>query len=270
MTSSWLALAWCTLIVAAALARRPRRNRVTALVASAAATRARTRPSPITALGRVLLRLSGDTGSPTQPEATQRAQRVGRTAVASVLPLAPLGFPRGAFAGACCAAAMWWLPAFDRRRIERRRVARLEAELPDAVDLLLLAVGAGLTVPLALDAVARRGTGDLAAEFGAVVAASRQGHRLADALDALPARTGEAVRPLAAALAASERYGAALGPALERLALDVRATRRRRAEEAARRVPVKLLFPLVLCVLPAFALLTVAPLIASALQSLRL
>jgi tight adherence protein C len=54
------------------------------------------------------------------------------------------------------------------------------------------------------------------------------------------------------------------------LATDVRADRRRRAEEAARRVPVKLLFPLVLCVLPAFALLTVAPLLAGALGSLRL
>ena len=45
---------------------------------------------------------------------------------------------------------------------------------------------------------------------------------------------------------------------------------RRRAEEAARRVPGKLLFPLVFCTLPAFALLTVAPLVASALESLRL
>ena len=270
MTSTSLAAAWSVLIVAVAVVRRPRRSRVTALVAGAATGR-RHRPSAVTALGRVLLRLSGDIERTTSPrEAAQRAERVGRTAVASVLPLAPLGFPRGVFGGGCCAALMWWLPEFDRRRRERRRVARLVAELPDAVDLLLLAVGAGLTVPLALDAVARRGTGALAAEFGTVVAVSRTGQRLADALDALPARTTDAVRPLAAALAASERYGAELGPALERLAVDVRAARRRRAEEAARRVPVKLLFPLVLCILPAFALLTVAPLIASALRSLRL
>ncbi|MDP9387533.1 MAG: hypothetical protein M3Q48_06280, partial [Actinomycetota bacterium] len=59
-------------------------------------------------------------------------------------------------------------------------------------------------------------------------------------------------------------------PALERLAAEVRRQRLRQAEEAARRVPVLLLFPLVLCVLPAFALLTVAPLIAGALRELRL
>jgi hypothetical protein len=51
---------------------------------------------------------------------------------------------------------------------------------------------------------------------------------------------------------------------------EVRADRRRRAEEAARKVPVKLLFPLVTCTLPAFGLLTVAPLVASAVRSLRL
>ena len=73
-----------------------------------------------------------------------------------------------------------------------------------------------------------------------------------------------------AALVASERYGAPLAAGLDRLAAEVRASRRRRADEVARKVSVKLLFPLVLCILPAFALLTVAPLIASALKSLRL
>ena len=86
----------------------------------------------------------------------------------------------------------------------------------------------------------------------------------------MPARAGEAPRPLVAALVASDRYGAPLADNLARLADEVRRDRRRRAEEAARRVPVKLLFPLVTCVLPAFALLTVAPLLAGALRSLRL
>ena len=72
-----------------------------------------------------------------------------------------------------------------------------------------------------------------------------RGRRLADALDDVPARAGEVARPLTAALVASERYGAPVVAGLERLAGDVRRDRRRRAEEAARRVPVKLLFPLV-------------------------
>jgi len=142
--------------------------------------------------------------------------------------------------------------------------------LPEVVDLFHLAVASGLTVPLAVDAVARRARGPLAAELEAALGEVALGRRLGDALADIPVRAGEVTRPLVAALVASDRYGAPLGDALERLAAEVRADRRRRAEEAARKVPVKLLFPLVCCVLPAFGLLTVAPLIAGAIAALRL
>jgi tight adherence protein C len=93
---------------------------------------------------------------------------------------------------------------------------------------------------------------------------------LADALDDIPVRVGDEARPLIGALVHSDRYGAPLLDGLVRLSAELRNDRRRRAEEAARRVPVKLLFPLVFCTLPAFALLTVAPLLAGALRALRL
>jgi tight adherence protein C len=196
------------------------------------------------------------------PEAGRRlgaALLVGAFAV-PLLPLAAV--PAGLVA--------WCLPAVERRRRSRRRLSAIATELPDVVDLLVLAVGAGLTVRLALAAVARRSPGPLGAELARACHEADLGRRMADALDDIPARAGEAVRPLVAALIASERYGAPLGAGLERLAHEVRADRRRRAEEAARKVPVKLLFPLVSCTLPAFGLLTVAPLIASAVRSLRL
>jgi tight adherence protein C len=161
-------------------------------------------------------------------------------------------------------------PWLARRRDARRRAEALTVELPEVVDLLVLAVGAGLTVPLAVAAVAARAEGLLASELARALGDTRKGRRLADALDDLPARVGDGARPLTAALVASERYGAPIVSGLERLADEVRRARRRRAEEAARRVPVKLLFPLVVCTLPAFALLTVAPLIAGTLGSLRL
>ena len=154
-----------------------------------------------------------------------------------------------------------------RRR--RRREAALAADLPEVVDLLAVAVGAGLTVPLAVAAVGRRSRCLLARELAAVAEEAAAGRRRADALDDLPARAGEAVRPLAAALAACERYGAPIGPTLATVAAEARDAERRRTEQAARRLPVLLLFPLVLCVLPAFALLTVAPLLADALAALR-
>lgn len=163
----------------------------------------------------------------------------------------------------------WAVPVLRARRLAKRPQEAVRRSLPEVVDLLALAVGAGLTVPLAVAAVAGRAEGPVADELGRVVDAVARGRRCADALDDAAHRLGPSARPVLAALAASERYGAPLAEALAVQAADVRADRRRRAEEAARRVPVRLLFPLVLCVLPAFGLLTVAPLLAGALGSLR-
>lgn len=158
------------------------------------------------------------------------------------------------------------------RRRDRRRRAKGEAGVADLVDLFAVAVGSGLNVRLAVEAVARRAPpGPLTDELGAVVRGVAAGRRLADRLEEAPDRSEvEALRPLVAALVDAERYGSALGPSLDRLADEARRTRHRRAEEAARRIPVKLLFPLVTCVLPAFGLLTVAPLLAGGLRAVRL
>ena len=168
-------------------------------------------------------------------------------------------------------AAWWWAsPLIARRRSVRRLDAALLAELPEVVDLFVLAVGSGLTVALAVPAVARHHRGLLGDALADVNREARLGRRLGDALADLPESLGERARPLATVLVSSERYGVALLPALERLAAEARLERRRAAEATARRVPVKLLFPLVLCTLPAFALLTVVPLLAGSLRSLRL
>lgn len=156
------------------------------------------------------------------------------------------------------------------RRAARRAEAAVAADVPEVADLLVVAAGAGLTVPLAVDVVARRGTGPLALHLAHAAADAAAGRRLVDVLDELPSRAGEPARPLAAALLACLRDGAPAGPTLTALAAEARDHERRRVEAAARRVPVLLLFPLVLCVLPAFALLTVAPLVADAFTALRL
>jgi tight adherence protein C len=170
------------------------------------------------------------------------------------------------------AAALWWWlkPRLGQRRRARARDAAVTDTLPDVADLLLLATGAGLTLPLALPVVARRGPHPVAGALDTVLQATARGARVADALAELPAVAGERIRPLASVLIDHERYGTPLGPALERVILELRLDRRRRAEQAARRVPVQLLFPLVSCTLPAFALLTVVPLLAGSLGALRL
>ena len=146
---------------------------------------------------------------------------------------------------------------------------RIRRGLPEVVDLFVVGIGAGLNVPLALRAIGPLCPTPFDDALQHAVAQTELGVRTADALEAMPSRLGETVRPLSSALIASERYGVPLTASLERLADEVRRDRRRHAEAAARRVPVKLLFPLVFCSLPALALLSVAPLIAGALRALR-
>jgi tight adherence protein C len=220
------------------------------------------RPSPRAPVERFGAWLLARLRRPADPLVARRLGGAVLAAVA-VVPVLPLAAPAAALVG-------WSFPAVRARRAERQRLAALASDLPEVVDLFVLAVGAGLTVPLAVAAVAARASGPLAAELGRACEEVRMGRRLAEALDEVVARSGEPVRPLVAALVASERYGAPLSASLERLADEVRRQRRQRAEETARRVPVKLLFPLVCCTLPALALLTVAPLVASAVRSLRL
>jgi tight adherence protein C len=141
-------------------------------------------------------------------------------------------------------------------------------ELPEVVDLLALAVSAGLSVPLAVGVVADRGHGAVATELGRALESASRGGSLADALDEIVDALGDDVRGVVRAVSGSLRDGTALEPVLDRLAVEVRVARRRAAEERARRLPVQLLFPLVLCILPAFGLLTVVPLLAGSLTGL--
>lgn len=157
-----------------------------------------------------------------------------------------------------------------RARSQARAVAEdIERTLPDAVDLLRLATHTGLSVHQLVQGVLPSLPPPVAPAFAEVQRRVDCGVRLADALDALEV-LGEAVHPLLAVIRSTAFDGTPLLPALERVAADSRMIRRRRAEQLARRLPVQLLAPLVLCVLPAFALLAVVPLIAASLGALSL
>lgn len=151
-----------------------------------------------------------------------------------------------------------------RARLAERAFAR---ELPVAIDLLGVAVGAGCTPYLAVGVAAQWSPPPLADTFRDVLRRCALGLDFAAALDTA-ARDTPQVRPLADALLSSDRLGVPVGPVLARLAEEDRTALRRAAEAHARRIPVRLLFPLVFLVLPAFVLLTVVPGLAAGLGRL--
>jgi len=154
------------------------------------------------------------------------------------------------------------------RRQERRQARAVMVELPEIVDFYVVGLTAGLTVGQATQAVATHLEGSVPKALEGACARVGHGARLSDQLATLPTIVGDGVRPLTRVLVDAERHGVAIGDALERLSQDVRVQRRRWAEIQARRIPVKLLFPLVLCTLPAFVLLSIVPVLVSALQGI--
>jgi tight adherence protein C len=116
-------------------------------------------------------------------------------------------------------------------------------------------------------AVAGHGPVLVAQQLRVVVARTDRGMRLVDALEELRQHTP--LTALADALVDAERYGTPLTDALARLAADARDQRRRDAEVRARRLPVQMLAPLVVCALPATVVLAVIPVVVVALGDLR-
>ncbi|MDQ6698216.1 MAG: type II secretion system F family protein [Actinomycetota bacterium] len=257
MTAVVLPGVWALALMVGAWRHRPPPRRLLTMVKSQRS--GRRRQSPVTQLGALIRRTVGR-----EPDVA-RDRRVGWAAAGTGLAL--VVSPIAAVAVGAISILAGGAAGQRRRRVHE---ARIVASLPETIDLFMLAAGAGLPVQRALAVVAARADGPVGAELQAAARRVELGARTTEALEAVAEALGDSVRPLVSALCASERYGTPLVAALERLAIEARTDQRRRAEEAARRVPVRLLFPLVLCTLPAFALLTVVPLLIGAFATLRL
>ena len=159
-----------------------------------------------------------------------------------------------------------------RRRVTVRRGRRqqeIEAALPDTVELFVLCIRAGCSPTQAVRQLVARAPPPLRPAFTAVDLSLHRGRSLADALGSLGDHAGAAGRDIARAIAAADRDGLPLAPVLDRLVIDARTARRRLGEAGARRLPVRLTFPLVTCTLPSFVLLAIAPAVLGALSTLR-
>ncbi|MGD9904753.1 MAG: type II secretion system F family protein [Vicinamibacterales bacterium] len=148
------------------------------------------------------------------------------------------------------------------RQIERRRT-EIRNGLPDAIDLLIVCIEAGSGIDQALMRVSEElhiAYPTLAAELEHITAEMRAGKPRIEAFKNFATRTGvDDVRSLVAMLVQTDRFGTSLGQALRTHADTSRTKRRQRAEERAAKLGIKLLFPLVFCLFPAFYLVVLGP-----------
>lgn len=188
------------------------------------------------------------------------------TAVGAILALAS---PMGAVAFPLLVVVGLRIPAMRAARHERANRRALEAQAPELVELLLATTRAGAGVGSALDRAAGLMLGPLGEELARAAGRVGLGEPWSVALDDLASKTASpSLQRLGATLARSGRLGTPVAAALKGLADDLRSVRRARAEESARRAPVKMLFPLVFLILPAFLLLTVGPVFLATVRSL--
>ena len=160
-------------------------------------------------------------------------------------------------------------PEIVLRRLARRRSRSAGRELPLFLDLLAVATNAGLAPQLAVRRAAEPLSGTLAMELQRALRDADLGRRWRDELTAAADRAGLAdLQRAVRLLVRTERLGSSLADEMARLAADVRDTRRARATERARAAPVKMLFPLVFLILPAFLLLTVVPVLLTTVSSI--
>lgn len=148
------------------------------------------------------------------------------------------------------------------------RQDEIRRTLPEALDLLAIAVQAGMGLEQAIELVARRMPGALGEELHRMLQEVALGTSRREALTHLRKRTEVSeLSTFALSLAQADSLGSPLGEVLRVQAAQMRMLRRQRARELAAKVPVKLLFPLLLFIFPALAIVVIGPAIVSILKA---
>jgi tight adherence protein C len=154
----------------------------------------------------------------------------------------------------------------------KKRQEKLRLSLPDALDMMVVSVEAGLGLDQALQYVAREievGHPELSDEVGLVGLEMRAGKRRAEALRNLADRTGEGeLRKLVAILVQTDRFGTSMGESLRTHSDFMRLRRKQEAEERAAKVGVKLVFPIFLFILPSMMIVSAGPAMLRLFQDL--
>jgi tight adherence protein C len=172
-------------------------------------------------------------------------------------------------AGAAGTVLGYFLPAIALYQLSATRSERIQKELPDALDLMTISVEAGLAFDAAVAQVARNTDGPLADEFFRVLSEMQIGRGRIEALRALGERTDvDDLKTFVTAMVQADSFGIPIADVLRTQAHEMRVRRRQRAEELAQQVPVKIIFPLLLCIMPALFVVVIGPAAISVVREL--
>jgi tight adherence protein C len=157
-------------------------------------------------------------------------------------------------------AVGWFVPEWVLRSRAEKRQREIGRTLPDALDLLSITVEAGLGFDSALTRVSREMGGALGEELYRVVQEMQLGKNRQEALRSLGDRTKvPPLKEFVLAMIQADIFGISIARVLNVQAEEIRLKRRQAVEENAQKIPVKILFPLILCILPATFVVIAGP-----------
>ena len=194
------------------------------------------------------------------PERVMGAKGIGLV-VGGLLGLILGGFSlKGLLIAAAAALAGFYLPDLLLMNVGQKRQEQLRRGLADALDMLTVCVEAGQGFDAALMQVARATNGPVSGEFARVLSEIQIGKSRGEAFASLSARTTvPEAKTFVSALVQADRLGLPIANVLREQSNQMRLVRRQRAEEKAQKVPVKILFPMLLCIFPALFIVIIGP-----------
>jgi tight adherence protein C len=160
----------------------------------------------------------------------------------------------------CAAMAGYMAPNMYLYQKAYERAKVMQKSLPDAIDLLTISVESGLGFDAAVAQVARNTDGPLADEFARMLQEMQIGRGRSEALRSLAERTNlPDMKGFASAMVQADSFGIPVGQVLRVQSSEIRVKKRQWAEEQAQKVPVKILVPLIFCILPCLFIAVLGP-----------
>jgi tight adherence protein C len=164
----------------------------------------------------------------------------------------------------------WMAPRWYVQQQATKRLGRIDYDMPELIDLLVVTVEAGLGLGASLQLASTRLGGPLGEELRIATREQTMGLPLLAALENMNNRCPTpAMRSFVRAMVQGERLGISIGQILRSLALEMRKRRRAKAEEKAQKAPIKILFPLIFLIFPAMFLVLLGPALFSIFDALK-
>jgi len=166
----------------------------------------------------------------------------------------------GVLAAVAGGALGWFGPVAYIDRRTRQRFDRIDRQMPDMIDLLVVTIEAGLGILASMRVASERLSDPLGQELRLTLQEQRMGLSVFEAIESLGQRADTPnVRMFVRALVQGEKLGVSIGSTMRNLASEMRKRRKAVAEEKAQKMPIKMLFPLVFLIFPAIMIVLLVP-----------